>query len=125
MSQDEADTAGATRQRWMALSRWENEGGAWQHGRAQAPLPGDADVGAAPALCDTDLVQMRIRIIALENLVIALLADAPQHQLDLVRDMAAYISPRPGFTHHPLTIQAAAEMIGLIERAGHFRSTPA
>jgi hypothetical protein len=67
------------------------------------------------------LVQLRIRVIALENVVIALLAEAPDPQLDLVREMAAYISPRPGFTQHPLTVHAAAEMIHLVERALHFR----
>jgi hypothetical protein len=42
-------------------------------------------------------------------------------QLDLAREMATYISPRPGFTHPPSTIHAAAQMIDLVERAGHFR----
>jgi hypothetical protein len=54
--------------------------------------------------------------------VIALLAEASERQLGLAREMAAYISPRPGATHHPLTIHAAAQMIDLVERAGHFRS---
>jgi hypothetical protein len=36
--------------------------------------------------------------------------------------MAAFISPRPGFTHHPLTIQAATHMIDLVDRAERFRS---
>jgi hypothetical protein len=39
----------------------------------------------------------------------------------LMRDMAACISPRPGFTPHPLTIHAAASMINLVESAGHLR----
>ncbi|MDQ2734995.1 MAG: hypothetical protein M3Y55_08415 [Pseudomonadota bacterium] len=122
MGKKESGAANTARQRWLALSRWENEGGAWRHGRSQRVAPGDAEA-ATPVLCDAELVQMKIRIIALENLVIALLADAPQHQLELVRDMAAYISPRPGFTAHPLTLRAAAEMVGVIERAGHFRTT--
>ena len=63
-----------------------------------------------------------MRVIALENLVIALLAEASERQLDRAREVAAYISPRPGFTHHPLTIHAAAQMVDLVERAGHFRS---
>jgi hypothetical protein len=66
-------------------------------------------------------VQLRIRVIALENLLIALLANVSDRQLDLAREMAAYISPRPGYTPHSLTIQAAALMIDLIERAGQFR----
>ena len=77
---------------------------------------------AIPELTNAEIVQLRIRVIALENLVIALLADASERQLDLAREMAAYISPRPGFTHHPLTVHAAAQMIDLVERASHFRS---
>jgi hypothetical protein len=73
-------------------------------------------------LTNAELVQLRIRVIALENLVITLLAEASDRQLALAREMAAYISPRPGFTHHPLTIHAAAQMIDLVERAGRFRS---
>jgi hypothetical protein len=74
-----------------------------------------------PQLTNAELVQLRIRVIALEDLVIALLAHAPDRELELVREMAAYISPRPGFTQHPLTVHAAAEMIHLVERALHFR----
>lgn len=70
------------------------------------------------------MVQLRIRVIALENLVIALLAEAPDRQLDLARELAAYISPRPGFTQHSLTIHAAAQMIDLLERANQFRAPP-
>jgi hypothetical protein len=44
--------------------------------------------------------------IALENLVISLLATASDRQLEQAREMASYISPRPGFTHHPLTTRA-------------------
>ena len=46
-----------------------------------------------------------VRVIALENILISLLATATDHQLKLIREMADYISPRPGFTAHPLTIQ--------------------
>jgi hypothetical protein len=69
-----------------------------------------------------ELVQLRVRVIALENLVIALLAEAGDRQITLAREMAACVSPRPGFTHHPLTIHAASHMIDLVERAGQFRS---
>ena len=77
---------------------------------------------AVAALTNTELVQLRIRVIALENLVITLLAEAAQRQHDLAREMARYISPRPGFTPHPITVHAAAQMIHLVERAGHFRA---
>jgi hypothetical protein len=35
--------------------------------------------------------------------------------------MALYIALWSGFTQHPLTIHAAAHMVGLVERASHFR----
>ena len=66
----------------------------------------------------------RIRVIALENLVIALLAHAPERQLLLAREMAIHISPRPGFTRHRLTLHAADEMLSLVDRARRFRSAP-
>jgi hypothetical protein len=72
-------------------------------------------------LTNVELVHLRVRVIALENLMIALLADASDQQLDVIREMAGYISPRPGFTQHPLTIHAAAQMIDLVDRANHFR----
>jgi len=71
-------------------------------------------------LTNAELVQLRIRVIALENLVTALPAEAPDPQFDLAREMAAYISPRRGFTQHSLTIHAAAHRVDLVERAGHF-----
>ena len=109
--------------RRMALSRWENEGGAWCGRPDAVPTTGQAQ-SDVPPLTNAELVQMQIRVIALENLVITLLIDASDRQLDLVRDMAAYISPRPGFTPHRLTVHAAAEMISLVERAGRFRDIP-
>lgn len=114
------DFSDLSEQRQRALSRWDNEGGAGPSG----PQSGPAFSGAqqeVPELTNAELVQLRVRMIALENLVIALLAEASDRQLDLVREMAGYISPRPGFTQHPLTIHAAAHMVDLVERAGHFR----
>ena len=63
-----------------------------------------------------------IRLIALENIIVALLADGPESQSQLVRDMASYISPRPGKTPHRLTIEAARNMLALVERAEQYRS---
>ena len=96
-------------QRQMALSRWDNEEGIG---------PSEPQV---PPLTEADLVQLRIRVVALENLVIALLAEASDRQLELAHEMAAYISPRPGFTQHPLTIHAAAHMRDIVSRSAHFR----
>jgi len=69
-------------------------------------------------LTNVELAQLRMRVIALENLMTALLSEPPERKRDLARDMAAYISPRAGFTRHPLTLRAARRMIRLVERAG-------
>ena len=106
--------------RQMALSRWDSEGGAGPGGGQKGLI--SAEGSEIPELRNAELVQLRVRVIALENLVIALLAGASDQQLDIAREMAAYISPRPGFTHHPLTLHASAQMIDLVERARHFRS---
>lgn len=87
--------------------------------RAPAPGPAGRPPGDTP-LTNAELVQLRIRVIALENLVIALLADAPDRQLTLARGMANYISPRAGFTPHPITLRAADEMLSLVDRADRY-----
>lgn len=103
--------------RQRALSRWDNEGG------AMAAIAQEACT-TAPDLTNAELVQLRVRVIALENMLIALLVEGSERQLQVVRDMAAQIAPRPGFTQHPLTTQAAHHMNDLVERAIHFRSVP-
>ena len=105
---------GPTELRQRALSSWDNEGGA-----LAAALGTHAD---HPDLTNAELVQLRIRVIALENLMIAVLAEGSDRQLQVAREMADYISPRPGFTHHPLTVQAADHMTDLVHRAVHFRT---
>lgn len=95
-----------------ALSRWDNEGGAH-------PDEAQADI---PEMTNSELVHLRIRVIALENLLITLLAQGPDRQLDVAREMASYISPRAGFTQHPLTIKAAGQMNDMVNRAEHFRT---
>ena len=99
------------RARMAALARWENEGGA---GLAQVAAEGERER-------DTEADQLRIRVIALENLVIALLADATDEQRILAREMAEFISPRPGYTPHPLTLRGAEAMRSLVQRADRFR----
>ena len=115
-----ADSIDNANQRQRALQRWDNEGGA---GPRQRPPDVEAVLAGAPPLGNAELVQLQMRVIALENVVIALLAQASAAQLELVRDMAAYISPRAGFTPHPLTIGAAGEMLSLVDRSSHFRPT--
>lgn len=118
-----SDRQDRARQRQSALSRWENEGGAGP-GDLRTDLSRVSEgLEAPPPLTNAEVVQLQVRMIALENLVIALLAEASDVQLHLARDMAAFISPRPGFTRHRLTLHAASQMGSLLERAGWFRST--
>ena len=63
---------------------------------------------------------MKTRVIALENLVIALLKTASADERALARKMAEFILPRPGATHHRLTVHAAHRMGDLIDRAERF-----
>jgi len=118
MPRQNSNDPGKVSSRERALSRWENEGGAT--GPIETPAA-DKDQIPAPEMSPAELVVLRVRVIALENLLISLLATASDRQLDLAREMAGFISPRPGFTHHPLTTQAAAHMTDLIERSSRFR----
>ena len=120
MPRENSDTSSDWNQRQRALSRWGDEGGAGPDGPATVSAP-DGERLPIPELTNAELVTLRIRVIALENLMISLLAIASDDQLRLAREMAGYISPRPGFTQHPLTIHAAAHMVDLVERADHFR----
>ena len=72
---------GPTELRPRALSRWDNEGGtlASAHGT-------HADV---PDMTNAELVQLRIRVIALENLMIAVLAEGFDRQLQVVKELEA------------------------------------
>lgn len=117
---DPAIVSKATLQRQRALSRWDNEGGARAHVAPLSTIAESAPIDD-PVLSNAELVQLRIRVIALENVLIAVLAKAPDEELDLIREMAGLISPRPDATQHPLTIRAAEQMRHLIGRARHFR----
>lgn len=77
-------------------------------------LPGDGVPGPG------ELVQLRIRVVALENVVIALLARTPGRRRDLAREMATYVAPAPGSREHPLTIPVAARMQHLVQRGARF-----
>lgn len=73
-----------------------------------------------PPIGNPELGALHIRVIALENLLIALLAHASDQQIELARDMARIIAPREGITPHPLTIHAAAHITDLIDRSVRF-----
>ena len=96
--------------RARTLSRWDNEGGAI----AAAAHETNVDV---PHKTNTELVLLRVRVIALENLLIAVLAEGSDRQRQAAREMAEAITPRAGSTQHPLTIRAAQHMTDLVDRA--------
>ncbi len=122
MSDQQPDLSDPTRLRQKALSRWDNEGGASVLGPQEGLTADEGIPEPQLEMTNSELVLLRVRLIAMENLLLALLADASERQLELAREVTAYISPRPGFTHHPLTIRAASHMNDLLERSGAFRS---
>lgn len=104
----------------QSLARWENEGGdtpSIDFLRVEGAEPTQI-----PEMSNVEMVALRVRVIALENVLTSLLVTASDDQLKLIREMADYISPRSGFTHHPLTIHAAKHMVDLVDRSTRFRS---
>ena len=101
--------------RHRALSRWDDEGG------ASADVADEAHKDV-PDMTNAELVLLRVRVIALENLLIAVLAEGTDGQRTTALEMAEVISPREGFTQHPLTIRAAQHMSNLVERANRVRT---
>ena len=124
MQNRETNSSERIRLRETALSRWDNEGGAGSGGQVHPSSSADTESAPELPLTNAELVQLQVRVIALENVVMALLAEASDRQLELVRGMAADISPRPGHVPHRLTIHAVSRMLGLVEQAAHFRTTP-
>ena len=84
-----------------------NEDGSWD-----SPEPDHAE-----------LVQMRIRLITLENIVLGLLSGASDEQIEQIRKRADMIEPRPDASRHPLTELAAGDMRKFLERAARMAKT--
>jgi hypothetical protein len=101
MPRKNSDTSSDWDQRQRALSRWDNEGGAGPDGRA-ADLALETERTAIPDLTNAELITLRIRVIALENLMICLLATASNDQLRLARDDHRPFRPMdpPPWTYH-------------------------
>lgn len=110
-------------QHLTALSQWDTEGGAGPLGPEEDMASGDV-ARTTPDRASAELVLMRVRIIALENLVLALLAGASARQVELASEVAGSIMPRPGFTPHPLALHAATPMNHLITRSGQRAAAP-
>ena len=120
MTRKEQTMANTSQQHRELIANWDNEDCAGG-GTAQATAISAVAQRDIPGLTNAELQQLHVRVIALESLVIALLASATEQQLDCAREMAIFISPRPGATAHPLTTHAATEMVSMVERATHFR----
>jgi hypothetical protein len=104
-----------------ALLRWDDEGGALSEGpqkRAGSTAP---EQRHAPRLNDAELVPYRVQLIALENLLAALLAERPARQAEIALAMAACVSPKPGLMDHPLILHAASRLIDGVERSSRAR----
>ena len=97
----------------IALAQWESDGGAVVD-RREADVS-DRHHDVVPT--ETEFQQLHVRVIALESVLISLIADAPVQQRAVVRGMAEFISPRRGYTAHPVTLRAAAEILSLADRA--------
>jgi hypothetical protein len=99
-----------------ALSRWDNEGGAGEDG---------PQVGTVQELrqlpLENEVVALRIRVIALENLAIALLAAGNGAQRQVAQRMVNQLAP-DGTMPQRITAHAAAHMGDLIEQAVSIRA---
>ncbi len=107
----------------LSLERWDGEGGAEADGPQAVAPEREGAVASTPTA--QDWAELRTRVIALENLVIALLSTATESQRALARTMADYIAPRPGATPHRVTLHASHRMTDLVERAERFDAAEA
>jgi len=72
-------------------------------------------------LSHAELLRLRARVVALENVLIALLARVSVDQQNLIREMAGYLSAadvRAGPDDH----RTADEMLSLLDRSEQFRN---
>lgn len=116
MAEINQENSSNSEQRADALSSWDNEGGAGPR-ISQEGIGSKKEQSDLPPLTELEIMHFRVRVIALENLVVAVLAHSSAQVLTTGREMTNYISPRPGATHHRLTTDAAAHMLDLIERS--------
>ncbi len=116
-----SETTYSSPQRQTALARWDNEGGAGPDGPHQQGEAGGACWDKTTPT-DVELAHLRIRVMALENLIVTLLANAADGQRDRARDMAINIDQSAASTRYPPTTTVATGMFDLIEQAEHLRA---
>ncbi len=76
----------------------------------------------AAELTGVELAHLRARLVALENVVIVLLALSSDERLEAAAAMATFLLPREGFTNHEITIDAARQINHLISQATRWRA---
>lgn len=99
----------------LASKEIKHSGPSALHASEQATVAGE--------IGDAEAGNLKVRLVAIENILVALLASASEEQLELVREMANYILPRPGTTPHRITIEAARNILAIVERAEHHRGS--
>lgn len=101
-----------------ALLRWDGEGGAGPDG-PQTELAEAHDWQRAPQNEATELAALQVRIVALESLVVALLAGGSDRQIEQARLMVQSIVPRQACAGNVPAMHAAIQCAGLVDRGGH------
>ncbi len=99
-----------------ALSRWDNEGGAGDDGPQV-----DTAIDLPTTALEREVVALRIRVIALENIAVALLAAGSAGQQQVAQGMVRELAPEAG-AQQPITAHAAAHMCDLIDHASSIRA---
>lgn len=88
---------------------------------AQAPFSELEALATPPVVTWVEWDHLRFRVVALENLLVALLAEGTTGRLDRMRETSRLVVPRRGCTDHPLNLLAAAQIVHLVERARHVK----
>jgi len=104
---------------YEALASWENEGGANNHRMMDRPN-NDPELARA-SFKDEELIRLQTHVIALENLVTALLATAPKNVFASVCCLADLVSPEPGNSPYRFDNNASMQMVHIIRRAEFIR----
>jgi hypothetical protein len=65
------------------IGRWENEGGSVRAWHREIP-PQENPATVAGEIGDAEAANIRVRLIAIENIIVALLANAPDDRLELI-----------------------------------------
>lgn len=92
------------------------------HAEPYHATPTVHDTVPTPTPADIAIARLRIRMEALEHLVIILLADTKSRDVDTVRELLNNIPFWTDPSHNAESTRAAAHMIGLVERSDRLRS---